>query len=228
MADDLRWMSPLLRKAWCFRAEGTPPAAGDGGQAPTTGSSGQEPGHAPSPAGGTSMTLEEAQAALAAARREAAANRTRLTALEKAQLDAETAQLSELDRTKRERDAAKAEAEAIRAEARERANRYEVQLAASRLGLVDPDAAVKLLDWEALEYTDDGTPRDVDRALAKLLKDKPYLAATHAGAAPGAAPMNPATGRGNPGLTIEDVRRMTPQQAAARWPEVSKVLAGQK
>jgi len=52
-----------------------------------------------------------------------------------------------------------------------------VMLAASKLGIVDPDAAFRLLDTASLEFDDNGQPKDVERALKALLSNKPYLAA---------------------------------------------------
>lgn len=47
---------------------------------------------------------------------------------------------------------------------------------AQRLGFADPADAVSLLDSSALEFDDDGRPKNVERLLSKLLADKPYLA----------------------------------------------------
>ena len=71
--------------------------------------------------------------------------------------------------------------------------RYEVMLAASKLGIVDPDAAYRLLDTSSLEFDDEGQPKNVEKALKNLLTNKPYLAggAGHASAA------NPAGGARN-------------------------------
>jgi uncharacterized protein YhaN len=53
--------------------------------------------------------------------------------------------------------------------------RSEVMAAAGKLGLVDPDAAYRLLDLAALEYDENGKPKNLDKALAELIKAKPYL-----------------------------------------------------
>jgi len=189
------------------------------GQAPPP--SGQEPG------GEAAMTLEQALAALERTRREHAGTRSRLTTLERQQQEADAAKLSDLEKAQRERDTIKAELEAERLERREAINRYEVQIAASRLGIVDPDAAAKLLDWDTLEYAEDGSPRGVEKALQALIKARPWLAGQQAQPpGPQANPANPARRNGNPGLTIEDVKRMSPNEVTRRWAEVSKVLAG--
>lgn len=85
------------------------------------------------------------------------------------------AKLTEQERTAKRLQQLEAELEFERTERRERTNRYEVQLRAAALGIVDPDAAVKLLDWGRLEYDADGAPKDVDAALKELLTQRPYL-----------------------------------------------------
>ncbi len=65
------------------------------------------------------------------------------------------------------------------------ATQTEVANTATRLGIVDPDAAYKLLDKGAIEYGDNGKPVNVEVLLQGLLKDKPYLGGG------GASPANP-------------------------------------
>ncbi len=62
---------------------------------------------------------------------------------------------------------------------------------AAKLGIIDPDAAYKLLNRSELEYGDDGAPTNTETLLVALLKDKPYLAGG------GASAMNPAKSSGN-------------------------------
>jgi len=62
---------------------------------------------------------------------------------------------------------------------------------AAKLGIVDPDAAYKLLNRSELEYGDDGAPTNTETLLVALLKEKPYLAGG------GASAMNPAKSSGN-------------------------------
>lgn len=124
--------------------------------------------------------------------------RDALKAASQAAIDAQLSKEEQL--TKR---AAQLEAELSleRQDRQDRTNRYEVQIAAGKLGIVDPDAAVKLLDWSALEYAEDGTPKDIDRALKTLLKARPYLAAPVPGA-PSMAATNGATRAPLPGQRI--------------------------
>lgn len=67
----------------------------------------------------------------------------------------------------------------------ERRNRsMGVQVAAGRLGIVDPEAADKLLDWDKIDNPAD--EQQIEQALQQLVKDKPYLTRI-AGAADGGA-----------------------------------------
>lgn len=67
----------------------------------------------------------------------------------------------------------------------------DVTAKAAKLGIVDPDAAYKLLNRSALEYGDDGMPTNTESLLVALLKDKPYLAGA------GSSAMNPAKSSDN-------------------------------
>lgn len=53
---------------------------------------------------------------------------------------------------------------------------YEVMLAAGKLGIVDPDAAFKLLDTSKLEFNKEGKPTNTEQLLRDLVKEKPWLA----------------------------------------------------
>ena len=59
---------------------------------------------------------------------------------------------------------------------KETAAQYDVALKAAKLGIIDPDAAWKLLDKKALEYGADDNPTNTEQLLQAMLKDKPYLA----------------------------------------------------
>ena len=110
-------------------------------------------------------------------RKEAAQYRTRLKALEDAQKAADDAKLSDQEKLqKRLAELEKAAAEAS-SNLQQRVMEYEVKLAASRLGIVDPDAAWRLIDASSLEFDESGKPKNLDRVLNELLKDKPWLSA---------------------------------------------------
>jgi hypothetical protein len=166
------------------------------------------------------MTLEQALEALAATRREAAAHRTEAQALKKAQQEAENAKLSESEKLTKRAAQLEAELEAERLDRRDTINRYEVQLQASKLGIVDPDAAVKLLDWATVEYREDGSPKNIDQALAALVKAKPYLV----GAPPAAGATNPARNHSQGSLTKAQIEAMSPAERRARWAEIKAAL----
>lgn len=59
-----------------------------------------------------------------------------------------------------------------------------VQVAASKLGILDPDAASRLIDWDTVD--DPSDQKQVVRALKALVSEKPWLAGTSSGADGGA------------------------------------------
>lgn len=68
---------------------------------------------------------------------------------------------------------------------------YEVKLHAARLGVVDPEAAYRLLDIREIEFGEDGKPANIEKALRALIAAKPYLA----GGGGQVSPTNPAQGK---------------------------------
>jgi hypothetical protein len=126
------------------------------------------------------------QRELAEARREAAKYRTDLRKVT-------DAQLSESERLQRRVAELEAERTETQARDRERAIRLAALEAAARLGFRDPDLAVRLVDPTAVEVSDDGSPKNVERLLADVLTRSPYLArpgaaADFGGGVRGAAP----------------------------------------
>lgn len=91
---------------------------------------------------------------------------------EQAQKDA---QLSELEREKKQRAEIQSRYESEVRGYQERLVRYEVERQASKLGIIDPDAAARLIDWSELEFDEDGTPKNAEKLLAALVKQRPYL-----------------------------------------------------
>lgn len=51
----------------------------------------------------------------------------------------------------------------------------QIESQAAKLGIIDPEAAMKLLDRDGLELDSDGLPTNLEKALAALIKAKPYL-----------------------------------------------------
>lgn len=144
---------------------GTPASSGETPQKPAT------------------TTLEEALARIAElehshknAREQADRQAKKLTAYEKAEQDKKDAELSELERTKKQHAELQAKHDTYTKQMHERVVRYEVERQASKLGIIDPEAASKLMDWSELEYDESGNPTNAEKLLEKLLKHKPYLA----------------------------------------------------
>ena len=83
----------------------------------------------------------------------------------------------------------------------------QIAASASKFGIVDTDAATKLVDVTDLEY-DDETARwvGVDDALRSLAQDRPWLTAGQSNAT-GTNPTNPPRRRST--LTADDLRKMT-------------------
>ncbi|HNY84541.1 MAG TPA: hypothetical protein PLP17_13360 [Oligoflexia bacterium] len=117
--------------------------------------------------------------------------------------------------------------------AQERAKELEKQLAASaelqknmatladitakaaKLGIVDPDAAFKLLDKGAIEYDDDGKPKNTEALLVAMLKERPYLAGT------GSSAMNPGKSRT---YTKDEIEKMSPEDINKNWDAIKSFL----
>lgn len=94
---------------------------------------------------------------------------------------------------------------------------YEVKLHAAQLGIVDAEAAYKLVDLAEIEFDENGKPINIDNVLRDLISKKSWLVA---GAR--SSPTNPARSR----LTIDDIKRMSEAEINKRWDEVKQVLSG--
>lgn len=156
-------------------------------------------------------------------RTEAANYRTKLAALEAKAKAEDDAKLSETEQLKKKLVDMETLHTKDAQERLERTTRYEVELAASKLNIVDPEAAYKLLDQSALEYSEDGTPKNIEAALKALVASKPYLVGVvSSGSA--ANPNSTKVGR----LTMDEIKRMPQDEITRRWDEVSAVLSGGK
>lgn len=160
------------------------------GQAPTTPDTDGQ-----GPQGTTEASQLDADALakeLKAARKEAAAYRTKLRQAEE---DAETrkrAEMTELERLKADLEAERQARTKAEEQRQRQIARTQVIAAAARLGFNDPEDAIRMLDQSTLEVDDAGNIDGLDDALGKLLKQKPYLARqTTAGTI---SPTNPAGG----------------------------------
>lgn len=63
--------------------------------------------------------------------------------------------------------------------------------AASKAGVVDTDAVLKLIDRSAINIAEDGSISGVDEAVSALLDSKPYLKGTASGSVTVGSPTNP-------------------------------------
>lgn len=134
-----------------------------------------------------------------------------LAELKKAQMSDEERREARLTELATQNQALEGQVKAARLEAA-------VSAAAGKLDIVDPDAAVRLLDLTGVTYGDDGAPENIDTLLAALLEARPYLrrpdpqpSVPQAG-----SPANPAkpTPQGA-ALTRDDLARMSPEQIMA-------------
>lgn len=153
-------------------------------------------------------------------RQEAADYRRKLREAETRLKTLDDAQLSEAEKAQKRIAELEQQATEAKAQLAERALKFDVQAAATKLGIVDADAAYRLLDVKALELADDGTPKNVEAALRALVAAKPYLLGQAATAA-----TNPARGSSTK-LTLEQIKGMSAEEINARWPEVQASMAG--
>jgi hypothetical protein len=159
---------------------------------------------------------------------------------EAAQKAAEEAQMSELEKAQRRISEYQQQEAEWQIERQQWRIAQAVQTHAARLGIVDVDAASRLLDTSALDYDESGNPTNADALLAAMLEQRPWLrgAQTTAPAAPTspaqpfrpsaglpAAPARSATqGGANGGLTREIIERLTPREYQLRRDEVQDWL----
>lgn len=158
------------------------------GQAPNDDAGGQTIPPEPELQGG-----EEKNPVVQRLKAEAAEYRRRLRELETKVKADEEAKLSETEKLQKRLAELERQQATYERERQERTLKYETMLAASKLGIVDPEAAYKLLDLAAIEFEEDGTPKNVERALRELIAKRPYLA----GGA-GVSATNPARSAVNP------------------------------
>lgn len=99
---------------------------------------------------------------------------------------------------------------------------------AAKRNVVDPDAALALIDRASLSFGEDGSPTNVAEAMDELLTTKPYLVG--GGRPTGSADLG-ARGGGAVNaqqLTSDDLKKMTPEQIvkARKEGRLSDVMAG--
>lgn len=161
------------------------------------------------------------QKELTAARKEAAAFRTKLKHFEDKDAAAKQAQMSEAEKLQAQLADLQRAVEERDQRLKEADLRDAVKGSANRLGFADPADALAMLDRDAIEYSDDGRPRNLDHLLGEILRSKPYLKASFT--------QPPDLGQGARGkagvpLTRDAIAKMTPAEINARWDEVQEVM----
>lgn len=136
-------------------------------------------------------------------------------------------QMSELEKAnKRAADLERelADATAARQESLLRAS---VVAEAAKRNVVDPDAAMALIDRTSLEFDEQGQPVNIATAMDSLLEQRPYLVAA-AGGARGNADLGARGAAGSDQLSREALASMTPEQIAQAEAEgrLAHVLGG--
>jgi hypothetical protein len=165
-------------------------------------------------------------------RKENAAHRTKLKTFEDAQAKADADKLTETERLQKQASDLQSKYDSDTTALTERIMRYEVERLAGKLGIIDPDAAAQLIDWDALEFNENGMPTNAETLLKDLLKAKPYLAGRQAGSMSGGAtnPSRTQTGsvgqitRDNLEQAMKDYNTLSPSQKA----EVTRLLTNRR
>lgn len=109
-------------------------------------------------------------------RAEAAQYRTRLRELEQKVKAHEDEKLNETEKLQKKLSELEREAAEKARALQERTTEYEVKLKAANLGIIDPEAAWRLLDTAAIDFNEEGKPTNIEPLLKELIKNKPYLA----------------------------------------------------
>lgn len=156
--------------------------------------------------------------------REAAKWRKRTRDLEAQLKEREEAELSEQERAMKRLAEMETELEASRASLRDTRLRAAIAAEAPRLGIVDADAASRLLDTSLLDYDPEAGWEGVADALRTLAQERPWLVSTSTPAGSEANPANPARRRSR--LTAEQLKSMSEAEIAALpWDDVRAALA---
>ena len=106
-----------------------------------------------------------------------------LKTLVKQKKEHEEAEKSELQKAQDRAAALEKEKEALLASQKTKATQYDVAVKAAKLGIVDPDAAYRLMDQGKIEFEEDGSPKNTEALLQDLVKNKPYLVGSGSSAA---------------------------------------------
>jgi len=159
-----------------------------------------------------------------AARREAE-KKAREFAKDKVVLERRLQEIADKDldeQTKKDRRLAELESErtALLQERQRTMVTMEVNRLQPKMGLVDVDAASRLLDWDLIEYGDDGKPANVEDLVRDLLREKPYMGGQRPAQSGSINTSSGTTGALPPRLTAEEMEaakayNITPERYAA-------------
>lgn len=89
----------------------------------------------------------------------------------------EKANQTELERAQHENETLRKEIESERAARTEASLKAAVVAEAAKRNVIDPDAAIKLIDRKTLEFDDTGAPLNVADVMEELVTARPYLVA---------------------------------------------------
>ena len=201
------------------------------GQQASPASESPQAGATPNSTNATTRTPDDYERQIAELRKENAAHRTRQSAYEKAQAEAEAAKLSDLEKANKRAADLEAQLNDRTRAYQERLVKAEIKAGAAGVGIIDPDAAVKLLDWSQFEYDDEGVPTNISKLLDQLVKDKPYLASARTNAASSVSsggvtnPSRSATSAAGSTLSWDAIGRMSRNEYLARQAEIQEFIA---
>ena len=141
--------------------------------APTTG--GQAPMSQPTSTEPPAQERLEHERIIAELRKENAAARKRLEAIDQANKEAELAKLSEHEKLQKQLADHQSQSSMLAKQLQEERLDKEVIKQASKLNIIDVDAASKLIDASSIVYDESGRPTNVDALLKELAKARPWL-----------------------------------------------------
>lgn len=131
------------------------------------------------PTGETSQAdITRIMAELKEARTEAAKYRTELRSAQEKLSKFEQAQLTEQEKLQKRAEEAEQTAQALAQRLTDTLVRAEVMAQAQKHGVIDLDAAYRLIDRSLVKVGDDGSVEGVDKAVAALVKERPWLVAS--------------------------------------------------
>lgn len=203
---------------------GADPQAGQAGNNTPQPQAGNQPPNDPQAGDGTKppRSADEYERMIAELRKENAGHRTKLKKFEDDERVRTEAQLTEQQKKdKQYTDLQKSHDDALRSHQEYKIN-SEVRIQAAQMGFADLNDAIRLLDWSAITYDDEGTPNNVSALLKDLLKTKPYLAGKPAAPPTSGGATNPPRSQtsGQEQITDAYIAQLTPAAYSALSPEM--------